>query len=158
MVVHLPNLKGLFEKIGYATVTIKSGRFKDVGNPSREITPEERALLQETVRDMHDQFVRDVAAGRGLPEEHVRRIADGRVLSGEKALEWKLIDALGNFQDALDKAKELGKIAGEPRIVYAKKKRRSLIDFILGESGLNRLELPWDPAMSPVRYQMILGQ
>jgi protease-4 len=157
VVAHLPNLASLFEKVGYRTVTIKSGRFKDVGNPGREMTEEERALLQETMDAMHAQFIRDVARGRGLDEEHVRRIADGRILSGEAALTWKLVDELGNFQDAVAKAAELGGIPGEPHVVYAEKKRPSLLEWILGKSGLEGIRETLDPALSPLRYQLILS-
>lgn len=158
VVAHLPNLQGLFDKVGYRTVTIKSGQFKDVGNPGREMTEAEKALLQETIESMHEQFVKDVAAGRRLSPEHVRPIADGRVLSGEKALELKLVDALGNFQDALAKAKELGGIAGEPHVVYADKDRKSLLRQILGTTGLTALDQVLDPALSPVRYELVLGR
>jgi len=158
VVAHLPNLQGLFDKVGYRTVTIKSGQFKDVGNPGRELTEAEKALLQETIEGMHAQFVRDVAAGRRLAVEEVRSIADGRVLSGEKALELRLVDALGNFQDALAKARELGGIVGEGRVVYADKERKSLLRLILGLTGLRGLDQMLDPALSPVRYELLLGQ
>ncbi len=158
VVAHLPNLQGLFDKVGYRTVTIKSGQFKDVGNPGREMSEAEKALLQETIETMHAQFVKDVAAGRRLSPEDVGRIADGRVISGEKAMEWKLVDALGNFQDALDKAKDLGRIVGEPRVVYAERDKKSLLRLILGATGLKALDEVLDPALSPVRYELVLGR
>ncbi|MGQ9668832.1 MAG: signal peptide peptidase SppA [Desulfosoma sp.] len=158
VVAHLPNLEGLFDKVGYRTVTIKSGQFKDVGNPGRAMTDGEIALLQETLDGMHGQFIKDVAEGRRLPLEQVRAVADGRVLSGEKALELKLVDALGNFQDAVIKAKDLGGVVGEPRIVYADKERRSLLRLLLGAAGLKALDQVLDPALCPVRYELLLGQ
>lgn len=158
VVAHLPNLQGLFDKVGYRTVTIKSGQFKDVGNPGRAMTDAEIALLQETLDGMHGQFIKDVAEGRRLSLEQVRAVADGRVLSGEKALELKLVDALGNFQDAVIKAKDLGGIVGEPRIVYADKERRSLLRLLLGAAGLKALDQVLDPALCPVRYELLLGQ
>lgn len=158
VVAHLPNFQGLFDKVGYRTVTIKSGQFKDVGNPGREMNEVEKALLQETIEGMHAQFVKDVAAGRRLTVEDVTPIADGRVLSGEKALEFRLVDALGNFQDALAKARELGGIAGEPHVIYAEKERKSLLRLILGAAGIRELDRWMDPAVSPVRYELLLGQ
>ncbi|MGQ9748801.1 signal peptide peptidase SppA [Desulfosoma sp.] len=158
VVAHLPNLEGLFDKVGYRTVTIKSGQFKDVGNPGRAMTDAEIALLQETLDGMHGQFIKDVAEGRRLPLEQVRAVADGRVLSGEKALELKLVDALGNFQDAVIKAKDLGGVVGEPRIVYADKERRTLLRLLLGAAGLKALDQVLDPALCPVRYELLLGQ
>ncbi|SMC24908.1 signal peptide peptidase A. Serine peptidase. MEROPS family S49 [Desulfacinum hydrothermale DSM 13146] len=157
VVAHLPNLASLFQKVGYRTVTIKSGRFKDVGNPGREMTEEERALLQETMDTMHAQFIRDVAEGRGLDVASVKRIADGRILSGEAAFKYKLVDELGNFQDAVAKAAELGEIQGEPHVVYAEKKRTSLLQWILGKSGIEGLRETLDPALNPLRYQLILS-
>lgn len=158
VVAHLPNLQGLFDKVGYRTVTIKSGQFKDVGNPGREMSEAEKTLLQETIETMHAQFVKDVAAGRRLSPEDVGRIADGRVVTGEKAVEWKLVDALGNFQDALDKAKDLGGIVGEPRVVYAERDRKNLLRLLLGATGLKALGEVLDPALSPVRYELVLGR
>lgn len=122
VILSFPNLKELFDKVGYYTNVIKSGPFKDVGNPGREMTPEERALLQETIDEAYGQFVKDVALGRNLPEEKVRQIADGRIILGETAQKLGLVDALGNFQDAVDAAASLGKIEGKPEIIYHKKK------------------------------------
>ncbi len=82
VISYFPNLRELFEKIGLSAITIKSGRFKDTGNPAREMTPEEKELLQATMDQAHGQFIRDVARGRNLPEEKVREIADGRIIMG----------------------------------------------------------------------------
>ena len=112
--------------------TIKSGKFKDIGNPAREMTPEEKELLQATIDETYRQFVRDVARARNLPEDDVRRVADGRIIMGEKALELRLVDQLGNFEDAVAKAGELGKIAGEPEVIKAKKTKHSLLDLVVG--------------------------
>ncbi|MCU0586538.1 MAG: signal peptide peptidase SppA [Syntrophobacteraceae bacterium] len=133
VISHFPNLRELFQKIGVQTVTIKSGSFKDVGNPGREMTTEEKDLLQETLDQAHQQFVRDVAEGRSMPEERVRPIADGRILMGETALALGLIDELGNFEDAVLAATALGGIEGEPRLVHAKKEQRSFLDLLMGD-------------------------
>ncbi len=154
VVSYFPNLKELFEKIGFQSVIIKSGPYKDVGNPGREMTPQEKELIQATIDEAHRQFVADVAQGRGIPEEKILGIADGRILMGEMALKLGLIDELGNLEDAAMAAARMGQIEGEPELIYAKKPRLSLLDFLLGTDVSEQLSallmLPYDP----LRYQM----
>jgi protease-4 len=154
VIVHFPNLQGLFDKIGYNSVTIKSGQFKDIGNPNREMTPEEKQLMQSTIDEAYRQFVQDVARGRNLPEEKVREVADGRIFMGKTAHEWGLVDELGNFQDAVDGAAKLGKIEGEPELIHFKKKKRSLLDFLLGSDVSEKVSAFLDGTGSFLRYQL----
>lgn len=154
VIIYFPNLRELFDKIGYQMTTIKSGQFKDIGNPSREMTPEEKELIQTTINETYSQFVRDVAAARNLPEEDVRKIADGRIIMGERAQSLKLVDQLGNYEDAVTKAVELGKIEGEPDLVYGKKKKHSLLDILLGSDVGDRLnDIIYDSSVF-LRYQL----
>jgi protease-4 len=154
VIIHFPNLRELFAKIGYQMTTIKSGQFKDIGNPARDMTPEEKELLQATIDETYRQFVRDVALARNLPEDRVREVADGRIIMGEKALELKLVDQLGNFEDAVAKAGELAKIEGEPEVVKAKKSKFSLLDFVLGSDVGERMgDIIYDSSAF-VRYQL----
>jgi len=154
VIIHFPNLRELFGKIGYQMVTIKSGQFKDIGNPAREMTPEEKELLQATIDETYHQFVRDVALARNLSEDRVREVADGRIIMGEKALALKLVDQLGNFEDAVAKAGELAKIEGEPEVVKAKKSKFSLLDFVLGSDVGERMgDIIYDSSAF-VRYQL----
>ncbi|GKT10122.1 signal peptide peptidase SppA [Desulforhabdus sp. TSK] len=154
VIISFPNLKELFDRVGYFTNVIKSGPFKDMGNPGREMTPEERALLQETIDKAYGQFVRDVARGRHLPEEKVRQIADGRLIMGETARELGLVDALGNFQDAVEAATALAKIEGEPELVYHKKQKRTLLDYLLGSEASESLNHFLNGSANFLRYQM----
>jgi protease-4 len=103
----IPQLTDLLEKLGIEYVIIKGGEFKDIGSPYREITPEEKELLQDMIDDVHDQFINDIAAGRGLEVEDVREVADGRILTGRQAKELGLIDEYGNLYDAIDLAAEM---------------------------------------------------
>lgn len=154
VIIYFPNLKELFEKVGLNTVTIKSGRFKDVGNPGREMTLEERELMQKTIDEAHSQFIADVAQARNLPEEKVREIADGRILLGKTAQQLGLVDEMGNFQDAVKAAAALGKIQGEPDLLYVKKKGHSLLDLLLGSEASERVTAYLDGSLNFLRYEM----
>lgn len=116
-------------------VVIKTGEFKDTGNPNRDITPAERAYLQGMAQDMLTQFIASVASGRGLKPEDVRAIADGKVWTGEQAKQMKLVDDLGDFQEVVkDTAKSVG-ISGEPTLVRPEKERHTLLDVLFGDSS-----------------------
>jgi protease-4 len=114
---------------------IKSGEFKDTGDPGRELTPAERAYLQGMVMNMKDQFVAAIASGRGLKVEDVSALADGRVWTGQQALALKLIDQIGDFEAAVkDTAAAVG-IKGEPSLVRPAKEKHSLMDVIFGDAS-----------------------
>jgi len=129
---------------------IKSGELKDVGSPTREITPKERAYLQGLINQMFEQFVSAVADGRKdhLTREQVKQLSDGRVYTGEEALREKLVDDLGNYDAALKGTAELVGIKGEPQVVTPPKPRRgSILDLLTSTDvgGLisgNRLQPP----------------
>jgi len=114
---------------------LKAGNLKDTGTPTREMTPEERAYMQDLIDNMHQQFIDDVASGRKLPVENVKSIASGRVWTGQQALPMHLIDATGNFRDALlDTAKRVG-ISGEPNVVRPAKPRHKLLDLLSADTN-----------------------
>ena len=117
------------------------------------MTPEEKNLLQTTMDQAHSQFIRDVARGRNLPEAKVREIADGRILMGESAQQLGLVDELGNFEDAVQASARLGKIEGEPDLLYAKKKKRSLLDYLLGSEVSEQLDGLVTGSLNLLRYQ-----
>jgi protease-4 len=124
VIMEFPNLEGLFGKIGVTTTTIKSGKFKDTGSAYRQMTGEERALLQELLDDVHEQFIDSVRAGRDLPIEEVIALADGRIFTGKQALSLGLVDETGDLRKAILKAAELAGIDGEPTVLREKKKTR----------------------------------
>jgi len=114
-------------------IVLKTGEFKDTGNPSRDLTPAERDYLQHLIDNMYGQFINAVAEGRKLKEDEVRSLADGRVWTGEQAKPLKLIDEFGDFQAAVeDTAKSVG-IQGEPTLVHPEKQRRTLLDLLFGD-------------------------
>lgn len=96
------NITELFEKIGIDDTTIKSGEFKDIGSTTREMTEEDAAILQTMVNTSFDRFVDVIVKGRGMDEEVVRSIADGRIYDGAQAVELGLVDEIGYQEDALE--------------------------------------------------------
>ncbi len=143
VIMELANVEGLFKKIGVESVVIKSGRNKDVGSPFRKMLPEERAILQQLMDDVHTQFIQAVAEGRGLTEDRVREMADGSVFTGRQAKELGLVDEIGNLQDTVRLTADIVGIKGEPRIVESRK-RGSLLGLLRDEflGGLPRMQLP----------------
>ena len=126
------NVKGLAERFSLKMETIKSGKLKDAGNPFRDMTPDDRAYWQSLIDRVHGQFLAAVAEGRDLDEEEVRKIADGRVLTGAEAKDLGLVDELGNFYDAVELAKTEAKLTGEPHLVYPPDDRSKFLGDLLG--------------------------
>lgn len=120
VISQFPNLEGFAKEYGVTFITVKSGKFKDLGNPFREFTKEDRELWQAIIDEAYAAFVDVVAEGRGMDVEAVRAMADGRVCTGKQALEAGLVDSLGYFPDVVDRAAELGGIEGEPRLIEYK--------------------------------------
>ncbi|MCB0164559.1 MAG: signal peptide peptidase SppA [Anaerolineae bacterium] len=117
VIMQLVNVEQFAEEYGITTVVVKSGQFKDIGNPFREVTDADQAILQSLVDEAYDGFVKIVAEGRDMTEAEVREIADGRVCSGKQAKEMKLVDNLGYLPDVVDRAAELAGLGDEPRII-----------------------------------------
>src|ERR1700688_2402062 len=112
---------------------LKVGELKDTGDPSRDMTPAERAYLQSLIDNMYGQFVQAVADGRHAKPDDIKAIADGRVWTGQEALPMHLIDQIGDFQTAVDEtAKSVG-IKGEPVLVHPEKDRKTLSDLLFGD-------------------------
>ncbi len=135
VIMKLPNVRGLMDKLGIKTTVIKSGRLKDLASITRDLTPEERQVLKSVMDDIHQQFIQAVAESRKIPVEKVASISDGRIFSGRQAKELHLVDELGSFSTALDRAAALGGIKGKWELLYPKKDRISVIRDILEESG-----------------------
>jgi protease-4 len=130
VVMQFANLEELFKKVGYKGYVIKSGTYKDVGSPFREMTPEEKELLQEVIDTVYQQFIKAVAEGRKLPLEQVAAIADGRIFSGEQARDLGLVDEMGNLEDTIDMAARMAGIKGKPVVIYPRKRKPSLLDYL----------------------------
>src|SRR5215470_9954390 len=114
-------------------ITLKAGEFKDTGSPTREMTPAEREYMQGLIDNMHTQFIQAVAEGRHSKEQEIRPIANGKVWTGQQALDLKLIDQVTDFEGAVkDTAKSVG-ISGEPNLVWPQKPKRSGLDLLFGD-------------------------
>lgn len=117
VIMQIPNVEEFAEEYGITLEVVKSGRFKDTGNPFREFTEADRALLQALIDEAYDAFVAIVVEGRDMDEEKVRNLADGRICSGKQAQEMGLVDHLGYLPAVIERAAELGHIEGEPRVI-----------------------------------------
>jgi protease-4 len=114
-------------------MVLKTGEFKDVPSPVRDLTDEEKKYLQSLIDDMYSQFLSAVAEGRKLDLETVKKFSDGRVFTGKEAKNKRLIDEIGSLQDAIDIASRLAGISGEPRLLNPPRERRTLLDLLLGD-------------------------
>ncbi|MDP2183499.1 MAG: signal peptide peptidase SppA [Actinomycetota bacterium] len=117
VIAEIPNVARLLEKVGVEFTVLTAGEYKGAGSPYRSLSASETALMQEEIDFAYDEFISIVADGRGLPEAEVRKMATGWAWSGVKAKEMGLVDTLGTYADAIDRAAELGGIDGEPQIV-----------------------------------------
>jgi protease-4 len=117
VILTIPEMQKLFDKIGIRMQVVKSGDVKAAGQIDRPLSEPERAMLEKLSKDIYEQFVKDVSKARKIPLGKVRSFADGGVFSGEKAKELGLVDELGNFMDAVSLAAKLAGIKGEPQLV-----------------------------------------
>lgn len=123
-------IHNLLNKIGLVPVVVKSGEYKDLASPVRDMRQDERKILEDFAKRIHDQFIQDVAEGRKLEDSKVQSLADGRIFTGEEAKELGLVDQIGNLEDAIEWAGRFGGIKGEIITVFPQKKKISLLEFI----------------------------
>jgi len=135
VIMEFVRYEDLLNKIGIKFEVLKSGEFKDIGSPHRELTARDKELISALIADIQKQFVEAVASGRNLSIEKTREIADGRIFSGAQAKELGLVDVLGNFQDAVELAKGMATIRGDVTLVYPKKSKLDLWDLFLGSAA-----------------------
>jgi protease-4 len=134
---------------------VKAGQFKDIGSPSRAMTPEERRVMQTLLDDVHGQFIGAVATGRKLPREEVVRFADGRVFSGTQAKELHMVDALGGLEDAVLAAAKLGGVPAPPAVLQPKR-RFSIMELLRSQFEGTAVGLLLRPALPAFRTPLYL--
>lgn len=132
VIMGFTNFQEVLRKIGLVPVVVKSGAYKDMGSPVREMTAKEREILQNLANKIHAQFVRDVALGRKMEKDILAPLADGRIFTGEEAKDFGLVDRIGNLEDSIEWAGRKGGIEGKIVVVYAPEKRFSLIKYLFG--------------------------
>jgi len=137
VILDYPVMTELFEKIGLHVETVKSGALKDSGSPTRPVSKADREYFQAVVDDQHDQFIDAVAVGRNLPVDDIRELADGRIFTGNQALELSLIDTIGTFEDAIAIAGKIGGIKGKPKMVEKVNKNKSIFDLLFNKIQQN---------------------
>lgn len=123
VIMQTENLEGLYEKLGIEEYTFKSGKYKDMGSPTRQITEDEKAIMQEMVDEHYEHFVTAVAEGRSMDIENARELATGRVFTGSQAKDVGLVDEMGNFYDAIDLAAQLAGIPGKPSVIHLEREK-----------------------------------
>lgn len=154
VISQLFNVEGLLDQIDVEVHTVKTGKYKDAGSPFREFGDEDREYFRALLEDIYEQFIEDVAKARDIELSEVRKVADGRVFTGRQAKEYKLVDELGTFHDAVDWVKDKAKIDGDAKLVYpAKKELGFLSQFIEGaaDTVVNQVQRRHSPV---VEYRM----
>jgi protease-4 len=146
VISEMPNLKGLYQKLGIEMEVFIAGKHKDMYAGLRELTPEEKVIMQEMTDQLYDQFVQVVVNGRGMSEEKVRDLATGQLYTGVEAKELGLVDELGGLNKAIDMAASLAGIE-KPKVEYYKREAPSLLSTLL--------EMGWQKLHSIIQVQSL---
>ncbi|MFB6346525.1 MAG: signal peptide peptidase SppA [bacterium] len=132
VIMQFMQVSDLMKKVGVDYRVVKSGEFKDLGSPFRDMKPKERAVLRTLIMDVYDQFLNHILENRQeLSREQLEKIADGRVFTGKQALEKNLIDATGSRRDAIRKLQKAAGLEEEPTLWNAGERRFSLVESVL---------------------------
>lgn len=133
VIAQIPNVAGLLDTLGIEFTVLTAGEYKDAGSPYRSMTETETALFEEYIDVSYREFIRMVAEGRSLPEEQVEEMATGWIWPGVVAEEMGLVDSIGTYSDALERAAELGGIDGRPAVVtYREPDYTGLLRSLIG--------------------------
>lgn len=155
VIMEIPDVSGLMDRVGVRINSVMSAEHKDVGSPFRPLADGDREILQSLVVDVYDQFVDVVAQERGLDRDAVVPYADGRILSGRQALQARLVDRLGNREDALATVGRMAGLGARPRVIRPPEPRVTVFDLLFGRGSmatLARLAAPLDPVGPAVKY------
>jgi protease-4 len=140
VIMELPEIGELMDKVGVDMRVIKSAEHKDVGSIFREMSPGDSAVLNSLVQDVYDQFVDAVATERKLARARLAPVADGRVLTGRQAHRSGLVDRMGNVQDAIATAGRMAGLGSDPKVAFPKEDRPTILDVLLGRTTAGALE------------------
>ena len=130
VIMTFPNTEELFRKVGLRFDVVKTGKFKDIGSMSRPMTDDERKLLEEVLGNVYEQFVDAISEGRGLDRAEILPLADGRIFSGDQALEYGFVDRMGDLDDSIRLAARMAGIEGRPSVARKERRRVSVWSFL----------------------------
>jgi len=130
VILFMPNVSKVVDKVGFKMNIVKSGKYKDAGSPFKDLGEDEQGLLQRLVSQSYEEFLNIVATSRNLPVDKVRQFADGRIILGSQALKYGLVDKIGGLEEAGKLALELADVKNaEPEFVFVSKPRAILEIF-----------------------------
>ncbi len=133
VIINIPRISELMSKIGVDQKVIKSGKFKDIGSPYRELSAEDSLRFQSVIDDLYDQFLNIIVVERGIIKNDLKKIADGRIFTGYQAFDLGLVDTLGTFQDAISVTAKMAGITEKPKLVFSKKKKYTMFDLLFSD-------------------------
>jgi protease IV len=142
VITQVPNLEELYDKLGIEMQIIQTGEFKDMMQPSRPLTDEEREIISEIQQETFESFISVIVTGRGMSEGEVRDLADGRIFSGRQAFENGLVDELGDFDTATAIAGELSGLGDDPELRDYSPSAPGFWDVFFGVAG-REFDLSW---------------
>ncbi|SNZ10203.1 protease-4 [Persephonella hydrogeniphila] len=131
VIIQHVSVSKVLDKIGIKVENIKSGKNKDILYPNNSLTPEQKKLLEETIKDVYNQFLEDIVRYRPVKIDRLKQYADGRIFTGRQAKKLKLVDKLGNIQDAIQEAKKLAGLEGKTVVVIKLRKEEGLLKKML---------------------------
>jgi protease-4 len=134
VIMHFTNVQDTMKKLGLRASSIKSGKYKDIGSPFREMTSDEESLIQNVIDDIYDQFVETVSVNRKISKEKLKEYTDGRIFTGRQALGMGLVDLLGDMDSAAKVAAKLSGIEGRPELIYPKEKGFNAWKYLVEET------------------------
>jgi len=141
VIMEFPNAEELLRKAGVGLEVVKRGDLKGLGSPTRDLREDERQVLQQLVDDVYEQFVSAVSENRGMDRESVTALADGRVLSGQRAAELGLVDRTATLREAVDLAGEMAGLGDNPNVVRPTERRLGFWDVVRGVEETRLLSL-----------------
>ncbi|MGA1846234.1 signal peptide peptidase SppA [Deferribacter abyssi] len=141
VIMKFSNLKELYNKIGIKVVTIKSGKFKDIGSSSREMTKEEKKLLENAIMDVYNQFIEDILKTRNIKRELLLKYADGRIITGNQAKKIGLVDAIGTYRDAFVSMKKDFHFTNDV-ILFEPEERKGVLKELL--DGITHIKMKFE--------------
>jgi protease-4 len=149
------NVRDLLQKLGIDFESLTTGKLKDAGSPFKPLTDDQRAYLKGLIDDLNKQFSGDVAKERKLTKDAIAAIADGRAMTGARALSLGLVDELGGQEEAVDALKKETGLTGDVPLLKGPKKKSGLLEKLTSSLSLPELR---DMALLTALTSLTQGQ